>query len=82
MKGKPAANARIAMRRRFKIMREDARPVSEIPVDSPAVFAGRIHALLETAAQDAPGDLSEAYADWVLSQFSARCHELQKAGQR
>lgn len=81
MSSKPVATARLAARRRFKIMREDSRPVKEIPVDSPAVFAGRIHALLETAAQDAPGEIPEAYADWVLSQFSARCHELQKAGQ-
>lgn len=70
------AQAKKAAKNRFKLIRLGQR------ADSPYVFAGRIASLLKQASHDCPDEFSEAYADWVLSQFDARCHELQKAGQR
>jgi hypothetical protein len=69
-----SAQARRAAKNRFKLLRLGKR------ADSPQVFAGRIAALLKAASHDNPGDWSPAYTEWVLSQYSTRCAELQKAG--
>lgn len=69
-----SAQARRAAKNRFKLLRLGKR------ADSPQVFATRIAGLLKAASHDNPGDWSPAYTEWVLSQYSTRCAELQKAG--
>lgn len=70
------AQAKKATKNRFKILRTDSRSVAEIKVDSPHVFAGRIHALLQAASADNPGEWSEAYCEWVINQFADKYVEL------
>jgi hypothetical protein len=47
-------------------------------LDSQEVFAGRLVSLLEAASGDNPGEWSDAYAAWVLDNFSDRYLELCK----
>lgn len=84
-----ATHARKAVRARFKILRQDPRPVVEVKVDSPHVFAGRIASLLKDAASDHPGEWSESYTEFVVNRFADRYVELcrvaplvEKAGAR
>lgn len=71
------AQAKRATKTRFKILRQDSRPVQEIRgIDSPHVFAGRIAALLKAASGDHPGEWSEAYSEHVINRFSDRYVEL------
>lgn len=71
-----AAHAKKAARQRFKILRQDPRPVVEVKVDSPHVFAGRIAALLSDASKDSPGEWSEAHTEWVVNNFADRYVQL------
>lgn len=71
------ASAKKAARNRFKIIRQDSRPVHEIRgIDSPHVFAGRIAALLKAASSDHPGEWSPAYTEHVINRFADRYVEL------
>lgn len=70
------AQVRRATKNRFKILRQDSRPVREIKVDPQRVFAERLVSLLREASSDNPGEWSPAYCEWVVNGFTDRYLEL------
>lgn len=71
-----AAHARVITRQRFKLLRKDPRPVADIKVDSPAVFADRLFAVLQPASKNNPGPYSKAHAEHVQLLAYERFMEL------